>query len=144
MTFVILRHALAGIIGRMVHHFQKIRVTSHYSEVTTVDDELLRFIQTLPPHFSLDPDRSLDNTLTYIPVHRFLLITEIMFVRISLHRPYLLRKLGTDRYQRSRVACFESALTDFKVRQAFRETTAKESQHSLSNAYREFQTAMIR
>ncbi|EIN10366.1 hypothetical protein PUNSTDRAFT_99821 [Punctularia strigosozonata HHB-11173 SS5] len=142
-TFVILRHALAAIIGRMVHHFQQVRTRSHYSDVLTLDDELLHFISTLPPHYSLDPDTSLDETLPYIPVHRYLLITEILFVRISLHRPYLLRKLGSDRYARSRKACFESAKKDFRVRQAFRASRPQGTNDPHSNAYREFQTAMI-
>ncbi|TDL29590.1 hypothetical protein BD410DRAFT_780039 [Rickenella mellea] len=142
MTFVILRHALAAIIGRMVHHFQQVR-HRHYSEVLALDDELQRFIDNLPPHFAFQPDISLDAREPYIPVHRFLLITEILFVRISLHRPYLLRKLGSDRYARSRRACFTSAMIDFEVRQAFRKTMPKDVQESMSNAYREFQTAMI-
>ncbi|EAU84829.2 nuclear protein [Coprinopsis cinerea okayama7 len=143
MTFVILRHQLAIIIGRIVHHFQQVKERSQYSEVLALDDELLKFMENLPPHFSLQPDTSLDQTHTYIPVHRFLLITEILFVRISLHRPYLLRRLRSDRYHRSRKACFESAIKDFQVRQAFRESMPKERRDSLSNAYREFQTAMI-
>jgi hypothetical protein len=143
MTFVILRHQLAEIIGGIVHHFQQVRGKSHYSEVVALDDELLKFINTLPPHFSLQCDSTLDRSQSYIPVHRFLLITEVLFVRISLHRPYLLTRLNSDRYARSRNACFESAMKDFEVRQAFREMMPKETRDSLSNAYREFQTAMI-
>lgn len=143
MTFVILRHQLAIIIGRIVHHFQQIKERSQYSEVLVLDDELLKFMENLPPHFSFQPDTSLDQISTYIPVHRFLLITEILFVRISLHRPYLLKRLRSDRHQRSRKACFESAIKDFQVRQAFRECVSKEIRDTLSNAYREFQTAMI-
>lgn len=143
MTFVILRHALASIIGRMVHHFQQVRTPSRYSEVLSLDDELLRFIDNLPSHFSFKPDTSLDESCTYIPVHRFLLITEILFVRIGLHRPYLLRRLSSDRYSRSRKACFDSAMKDSEVRKAFRKSIPKETRETLSNAYREFQTAMI-
>ncbi|KAF9567328.1 hypothetical protein CPC08DRAFT_703234 [Agrocybe pediades] len=143
MTFVILRHQLAEIIGRIVHHFQKAQEKSHYSEVVALDEELLKFINTLPPHYSLQPDTSLDHEKSYLVAHRFLLITEILFVRISLHRPYMLRRLHSDKYSRSRNACFESAITDFQVRQAFRQTAPKEVRESLSNAYREFQTAMI-
>ncbi|KAJ7241472.1 hypothetical protein C8J57DRAFT_1561319 [Mycena rebaudengoi] len=40
MTYVILRHQLAAIIGRMVHHLQQLRTTCHYSEVVALDDEL--------------------------------------------------------------------------------------------------------
>lgn len=127
----------------MVHHYQKVKSPSHYSDVLALDDDLLKFVSNLPPHFSLEPDTSLDETKPFIPVHRFLLITEILFVRVSLHRPYLLRKLSCDRYVRSRKACFESAIKDFQVRQAFRISMPKETRDSLSNAYREFQTAMI-
>ncbi|KAF8655259.1 hypothetical protein AX16_003161 [Volvariella volvacea WC 439] len=141
MTFVILRHQLASIIGRIVHHFQQVRERSHYSEVLTLDDELMNFIRNLPPHFSLKPNKSLDEKAKYIPVHRFLLVTEVLFIRISLHRPYLLRR--SERYAPSRTACFDSAMTDYEVRKAFRESIPKETRDSLSNAYREFQTAMI-
>jgi hypothetical protein len=143
MTFVVLRHQLAEIIGHMVHHFQQVQEKSRYSEVISLDNELLDFIRNLPPHYSLQPDTSLDKTCPYIPVHRFLLVTETLFVRISLHRPYMLRRLNSERYARSRNACFESAIKDFEVRQAFRKTTPKEVQDSLGNAYREFQAAMI-
>lgn len=143
MTFVILRHQLAAIMGRIVHHFQRVRDRSHYSEVTALDDELLNFANSLPHHFALNPDKSLDETSKYIPVHRYLLLTEIMFVRINLHRPYFLRRLNSERYARSRQACFESAMKDFQTRQAFRESMAREARDSLCNAYRDFQTAMI-
>lgn len=143
MTFVILRHQLASIMGHIVHHFQQVREKSHYSDVIALDDELLKFITNLPPHYALVPDTSLDEAHPFVPVHRFLLITEILFVRISLHRPYLLKRLNSERFARSRVACFESAIKDYEIRQAFKETVSKETRDSLSNAYREFQTAMI-
>jgi hypothetical protein len=143
MTFVILRHSLAAIIGRMVHHFQQVRARSHYQDVLDLDAELMRFVGGLPPHYQFEPDTCLDATHPFLPVHRHLLITEILFVRISLHRPYLLRRLGTDRYQPSRLACFESAMKDFQVRQAFRESMPRDALAAHSNAYREFQTAMV-
>lgn len=143
MTFVILRHKLAYLIGKMVHRFQRVNVPNHYSDVLALDDDLQRFVEDLPPHFSFRPDTSLDATEEYIPLHRYLLTTEILFVRISLHRPYLLRRLDSDKYARSRRACFEAALTDFEVRQAYRRLQPKEIIRTVSNAYREFQTAMI-
>lgn len=143
MTFVILRHTLAEIMGRIVHHFQQVRQHSHYSEVLAIDDELLKFVHSLPPHFALQPDTSMDETIPCIPSHRFLLITEVLFIRISLHRPYLLRRLTSDRYLRSRKACFESAQKDFEIRQAFRKTVSNDLADSLHSAYREFQSAMI-
>ncbi|KAI5124904.1 hypothetical protein M0805_007332 [Coniferiporia weirii] len=145
MTFVILRHGLAYLIGKMVHFFQRVRIQNHYSEVLALDEELQKFIDTLPPHFSFKPVTSLDHIeeYSYIPLHRYLLTTEILFVRISLHRPFILRRLDSDRYGHSRRACFAVALMDFEVRQAYRRTQSKEVLRMVGNAYREFQTTMI-
>lgn len=143
MTFAILRHRLAGIIGRIVHHFQQVRQHSHYSDVLAMDDDILRFLDNLPPHFALNFDASLDDTHPYLPAHRFLLLTEIFFIRISLHRPYLLRRLGSDRYSRSRRACFVSAVKDFEIRRSISSKLSQEMLVALNIAYRDFQSAMI-
>ncbi len=143
MTFAILRHKLAGIIGRIVHHFQQVRQHSHYSDVLAVDDDILKFLDNLPPHFSMNFDTSLDDSLPYLPAHRFLLLTEVFFIRISLHRPYLLRRLGSDRYSRSRRACFLSAIKDFEIRRAMASKISQETLVALNIAYRDFQSAMI-
>ncbi|EJU06051.1 hypothetical protein DACRYDRAFT_45478, partial [Dacryopinax primogenitus] len=140
MTFQILRHSLAIIIGHIVHHFQNLRGHSHYSDVVHLDQELENFIQTLPPHYSLDPDTSLDHIYHFVPVHRFLIITEVFFVRMSLHRPYLLRR--SDRYNLSRSASFKSARLDFRVRQLFKRSVSDSVMRSLGGGYREFQAAM--
>ncbi|KAI0036765.1 hypothetical protein K488DRAFT_14739, partial [Vararia minispora EC-137] len=143
MTFVILRHTLAVVIGKIVHHYQQVRHNSHYSDVLALDEELLKFLHNLPPHYSMNPDTSLDETLPFVPAHRCLLITEILFVRISLHRPYLLRRLHSDRYARSREACFESATQDYTIRCHYRERISKDARESLHNAYRDFQSTMV-
>jgi len=143
MSFIILRHSLSVIMGSIVHHFQQVQRQSSYSEVGKLNDELLHFMHNLPPHFAMEPDTSLDQTHSYIPAHRFLILTEILFVRITLHRPYLLRRLDSDRYLLSRKACFESALKDFEVRQAFCATVTKEAREAVAIAYREFQAVMI-
>jgi len=142
-TFIILRDTLAGIMGRISHHFQSVRSTSHYSDVVALDDELLKFMQGLPPHYAMKPDTSLDQSHPFIPIHRFLLVTEILYVRITLNRPYLLRRLGSDRYIRSRRACFESAMQDFQMRQVFLRSTLQETRDPITSAYREFQSTMI-
>jgi hypothetical protein len=143
MTFAILRHKLAGIIGRIVHHFQQVRQHSHYSDVLAMDDDVLKFLDNLPPHFSMNFDTSLDESLPYLPAHRFLLLTEVFFIRISLHRPYLLRRLDSDRYSRSRRACFVSAIKDFEIRRAIASRISQETLNALNIAYRDFQSAMI-
>lgn len=143
MTFAILRHKLAGIIGHIVHHFQQVRQHSHYSDVLAIDDDILRFLDNLPPHFSMNFDTSLDDSHPYLPAHRFLLLTEVLFIRMSLHRPYLLRRLGSDRYSRSRRACFVSVIRDFEIRRAMISNLSQETLVALNIAYRNFQSAMI-
>ncbi|EKM59964.1 uncharacterized protein PHACADRAFT_250787 [Phanerochaete carnosa HHB-10118-sp] len=144
MTYIVLRHTLSGIMGRMVHHFQRVNGPRHYAEVLQLDDELVKFITSLPPHYSFDPDTSLDESHYYIPAHRFLLVTEVLFVRITLHRPYLLRRLGSDKYLRSRQACFDCAMKDYQFRRKFLTTSGiKDVRDPVTSAYREFQAAMI-
>ncbi|KAL1698595.1 hypothetical protein EV121DRAFT_274324, partial [Schizophyllum commune] len=59
LTFIILRHYLASIIGQIVSHFQRVHPPPTYGEVVQLDDQLVRFITNLPPHFALDPGRVL-------------------------------------------------------------------------------------
>ena len=134
------------IVGHIVHHFQQVRNHHNYNNVIALDEELQQFVAHLPPHFAQDdPDTGLDTSQPYIPVHRFIIITEVFFVRISLHRPYLLRRLSSDRYSLSRRACFDSAKRDYRTRQAFKQSAASsvEVLRALGGAYREFQAAMI-
>lgn len=143
VTFLILRHQLAEIMGRMSDFFQNVHSPRHYADVLALDDELLKYKQSLPPFFSLDPDNSYDQSHPYIPLQRFLLVTEFLFVRISLHRPYLLRKLHSNKYARSRSACFECALKDYEIRQEYFTAISRTGRDPVASAYREFQAAMI-
>jgi len=142
MTFVILRHQLAQIIGRICHHFQQVNHKSHYNEVIALEEELSRFTSSLPAPFALEHDTSLDDSHSYLAVHRFLVLTEIMFVRMSLHRPYILRRLDSERFGRSRRACFDAAKKDFALRTEFRRAQPH-LMRAMGVGYREFQTAMI-
>src|ERR1700761_835136 len=142
-TYVILRHQLANIIGRICHHFQQVRRKTHYTEVLALEDELTRFTTSLPAPFALQPDTTLDETHSYVPAQRFLILTEIMFVRMSLHRPYILRRLDSDRFAKSRRACFDAAKQDFAIRSDFRLCPPVTRRNGMGVAYREFQTAMI-
>lgn len=142
-TFFIIRHQLAIIMGHISDFFQNVNSPRHYSDVIELDDELISWRQHLPPFYSLDPDTSLDHSHPYIPMQRFLLVTEFLFVRISLHRPYLLRKLDSAKYSRSRDACFESALKDHQIRQDYIAIITREGRDPAASAYREFQAAMV-
>jgi hypothetical protein len=101
---------------------------------------LTAFWDGLPPHFSFQPDKSLDDKLPFLITHRFLLLTEVLFVKITLHRPYLLR---SDRYIQSRNACFDAAVKYFTVRQDFRTFTDTQKSGFITMHFREFQAAMI-
>lgn len=143
MTYSVLRHSLSRIIGKITHHFQQLVEPSHYIDVLKLDDELNAFVQSLPPHYRMDnPDKTLDQVLAaFLPMHRFFLITEILFVRITLHRPWLLRKLKSDRFLVSRNACFESAKRDFVVRQQFKKDCPTEITAVMGGQFREFNAA---
>ena len=63
--------------------------------------------------------------MPWLPTHRFLLAVECYFTKISLHRPWVLRKVHSSRYAPSRKACFESAKLDFYARERFKRETNK-------------------
>lgn len=63
-TFLILRTQLAKIVGRIVHHFQKLDEPAQYSDVEKLQRELEAFVEHLPPHFRMhNPDKSLDQCM---------------------------------------------------------------------------------
>lgn len=92
-----------------------------YSTVLKLDQELLAWQSNLPDFFAINsPDTSLDAKYHYIFVQRHLLACEFLFARITLHRPYLLRKRDRDnQYLYSREAAIESAKADLLGRRAF-------------------------
>ncbi len=61
-TFLILRKSLAEIVGRIVHHFQKLNEPAQYSDVERLHKELYEFVEGLPPHYRLhQSDKALDS-----------------------------------------------------------------------------------
>ncbi|KAK1920862.1 fungal-specific transcription factor domain-containing protein [Papiliotrema laurentii] len=143
-TFLILRSQLAKIVGRIVHHFQKLDEPAQYSDVERLQRELETFSEQLPPHFRMHrPDKSLDKTLFWLPVHRFMLLTEILVTTIILHRPWLLRKLSSNRYAASRTSCFEAAKLDFRIRQEFSREVPDFRLFAITGQFKMFNSAMI-
>ncbi|KIR27032.1 hypothetical protein I309_03974 [Cryptococcus deuterogattii LA55] len=141
--FLILRKKLAVVIGKIVHHFQKLNEPAQYSDVEKLQQELDLFVEQLPPHFRMhDPDKSLDNVHFWLPVHRFMLLTEVLVTTIILHRPWLLRKLSSNRYAASRTACFEAAKLDFQIRQDFQRVPDFKL-FTITGQFRMFNSAMI-
>ncbi|GMK54408.1 hypothetical protein CspeluHIS016_0109940 [Cutaneotrichosporon spelunceum] len=143
-TFLILRRNLSGIIGRIVHHFQKLNEPAQYADVQRLQDELDQFTNQLPPHFRMrDADKSLDKQYYWLPVHRFMLLTEVLVTTIILHRPWLLRRLSSNRYAASRTACFESAKLDFQIRQDFQREVRDYKLFAITGQFKMFNSAMI-
>jgi hypothetical protein len=96
-TFLILRKDLASISGRIVHHFQKLNEPAQYADVMKLQSELDGFVNALPPAFKMrHPDKSQDQGELiksieliighfWLPVHRFMLLTEVLVTTIILH-----------------------------------------------------------
>ncbi|ODN87089.1 hypothetical protein L198_07091 [Cryptococcus wingfieldii CBS 7118] len=142
--FLILRRKLAVIVGRIVHHFQKLNEPAQYSDVEKLQQELDLFVEQLPPHFRMhDPDKALDKVHFWLPVHRFMLLTEVLVTTIILHRPWLLRKLSSNRYAASRTACFEAAKLDFQIRQDFQREVPDFKLFAITGNFKMFNSAMI-
>ncbi|WVQ75554.1 hypothetical protein IAR50_005181 [Cryptococcus sp. DSM 104548] len=119
-TYVIVRHKLAEIMGRIAYHTFAIQLPE-YSTVVALDRELLTWRDNLPSFFRMEnPDTSLDKSHSYLFVQRHLLACEWYYARITLNRPYLLRRKPQDsRYAYSKTAAIESARADLMSRREF-------------------------
>ncbi|CAE6342058.1 unnamed protein product [Rhizoctonia solani] len=80
-----------------------------------------------------------------LPTHRFMINTEIQYVRIALHRPYVLR--AGEKYEPSRNACFEAARIDRRAREGFRREVTwpdhRARRDHMGGLYRLFNSTMI-
>nr|ODN91630.1 nuclear protein [Cryptococcus depauperatus CBS 7855] len=119
-TYVVVRHKLAEIMGRIAYHTFAIQLPD-YTTVVSLDRELLTWRDNLPSFFRMEnPDTSLDKSHPYLFVQRHLLACEWYYTRITLNRPYLLRRKPQDsRYGYSKTAAIESAKADLLSRRAF-------------------------
>lgn len=116
-----------------------------YNVILQLDEELLKFKATLPPCFQLDnPDLTHDSALTYLSTHRYFLSTEFYFVRITLHRPYLiLGKSHSTKYTPSRVAAIESAKADLVARKQYQARAVTRPNKLSAGSYRIMTSLMI-
>ncbi|CAD6577076.1 MAG: hypothetical protein TREMPRED_001854 [Tremellales sp. Tagirdzhanova-0007] len=119
-TYVVVRHKLAEIMGRIAYHTFAIQLPE-YSTVLNLDRELLLWRESLPAFLSIsNPDTSLDSKYSYLLTQRHLLACEWFYTRITLNRPYLLRRKPHDgRYSYSKDAAIESATADLLSRRDF-------------------------
>ncbi|OCF45779.1 nuclear protein [Kwoniella heveanensis CBS 569] len=143
-TYLILRGGLGRLVAKVTQHFQRLQGQTSYRDVEALDAEFKQFVEDLPPTFRmLTPDKSYDNKMWFLPIHRYYIQTEILHFTIILHRPWLLRKLRSSRHALSRAACFEAAITDYKLRQAFKIDCPDFFETLLGGSFREFNAAMI-
>ncbi|CAE6412865.1 unnamed protein product [Rhizoctonia solani] len=66
-----------------------------------------------PPYDAPEP-----GAYPMLPTHRFMINTEVQYVRIALHSPYVL--CVNEKYEPSRNTCFEAARIDRHARDVFR------------------------
>ncbi|WVQ69466.1 uncharacterized protein L199_007684 [Kwoniella botswanensis] len=143
-TYLILRRGLGCIVAKVTQHFQRLSGQGSYRDVEALDAELKQFVENLPPTYKmLTPDKSYDDKMWFLPIHRYYIQTEILHFTIILHRPWLLRKLRSSRYALSRQACFDAAVTDYKLRQMFKVDCPDFFETLLGGSFREFNAAMI-
>ncbi|MCO5555808.1 hypothetical protein L7F22_009353 [Adiantum nelumboides] len=138
LSFTRVRSQLAVMMGKVVRIYQNVHTPAHYSDVVALDHELDALQKTFPDHLRSDFDSAgevrnvnmdWDNVYEFIPVHRYLQQAELLFVRMSLHRSYLLRpsyrgSAGKGahnhhphhRYNFSRRSCIEAAYQTLKLR----------------------------
>lgn len=120
-NFLAIRHDLTKITGKVVEHFQNLSIERKYSDVLTLDSELQAFHAALPPPYRTELeegyDRSFDKKCPWLTIHRYLINIEYHYIRIALHRPYVLR--NALKYSQSRTAAFASARADRSIRQEY-------------------------
>lgn len=152
--FVAIRHELTRLTGKIVEHFQNLASPRRYADVVALDEELEKFRKDIPDIYRVDkaPDGSgpdtnkeFDSVCPWLPLHRYLLNIEYHYVRIALHRPYVLR--NSEKYSHSRKAAFESAKTDRRVRQEYRKDVKWEPERArkvhMGGLYRLFNATMM-
>lgn len=140
LTFTRVRTQLAVLMGKVVRIYQNVHTPAHYSDVVAIDHELDALHKTFADHLRSDFDAAgevrnvnsdWDSVYEFVPVHRYLQQAELLFIRMSLHRSYLLRpsyrgpggKGGMHhhhhphhRYNFSRRSCIEAAYQTLKLR----------------------------
>lgn len=152
--FVAIRHELTRLTGKIVEHFQNLASPRRYADVVALDEELEKFRKDIPDIYRVDkahdgsgPDtnKEFDNVCPWLPLHRYLLNIEYHYVRIALHRPYVLR--NSEKYSHSRKAGFESAKADRRVRQEYRKDVKWEPERArkvhMGGLYRLFNATMM-
>lgn len=148
-NFLAIRYDLTKITGKVVEHFQNLSQERRYSDVLKLDEELQEFHKNLPPPYrtELEPDfdRKFDKACPWLAIHRYLINIEYHYIRIALHRPYVLR--NSLKYSQSRTAAFASARADRLIRQEYHRDVGWPSNRArkahMGGLYRLFNATMM-
>ncbi|PWN47872.1 hypothetical protein IE53DRAFT_381794 [Violaceomyces palustris] len=147
LTYLGIRHRLGKIIGNLKVSHQGLQAHVDHDEIADIDKGLVALHRSLPNHLrsELDErgnlthvDSTWDHTYEFVAVHRYLLQTEILFVRMAIHRPYLLhatpkargkkslrlQEKETQTYESGKRACVTSAYQTLILRRDLAEKIA--------------------
>lgn len=156
-TFLQFRNNFVPIMSDIITHFQR-RFSNAYAHVRALDNRIGAFLESLPAclaaHDEGRLDRELDRAMPRLPFYRHLVVSEVLYNRILLHRPYFLQ-LGEDKTQRklqgtedefvhSRRICIEAARMDLRTRkQSMRELSKPERGQAWGGGGAHFNSAVV-
>ncbi|KAG8727926.1 hypothetical protein FRC10_005463, partial [Ceratobasidium sp. 414] len=152
-TFIALRHRLAHITARVIEHFRDLAEWLERGQTDrSKDHEATNGTKEAAEETSQSPKNGQPTDLgeepgvyPFLALHRFMINTKIQYVRIALHRPYVLR--NGEKYDPSRAACFDAARIDQRCRDVFRREVVwpdnRARRDHMGGLYRLFNLTMI-
>jgi hypothetical protein len=107
-----------------------------YQELLAIDQVLDKYMANLPAHFSLDPSKTnetLERNFPHLKVYRQNIIAQVNFVRITMHRPFMLKALRKKKhpYRFSWQICVETAVQDLRARKMWSRSFSPSEQVSI-------------
>lgn len=106
-----------------------------YQDLLAIDRDLEVYMSQLPSHFSLDPTKmneTVERKYPHLKVYRQIIIAQVNFVRITMHRPFMLKALRKKKhpYRYSWQRCVDTAIEDLRARKMWSRTLSQSEQVS--------------
>jgi hypothetical protein len=120
-----------------------------YQDLLTIDRTLDAYMASLPAHFSLDPTKTndaLERRYPRLKVYRQIVIAQVSFVRITMHRPFMLKALRKKKhpYRYSWQRCVDTAVQDLRARKMWTRTfNPSEQRQMFIGAWALFNSAVV-